>query len=263
MKREYFLGKSFKKSNIPNWTCPTCNSSTLIFDGEIIEKPTARLQHIPDVHFDNEGNKFFTDFDDIDGLMTRFTGFLKCSDKNCNDYILIAGFKNAEEHYFEDPKYGMASNKSDFYYPLLFDPPLNIIAVSDKYPKLIQDELKKCFSLYWIDNASCANKIRSTVELLLDQEKVKRKIRTKTGKLRQLRTHERVELYRNKNQEIAEILLSIKWIGNAGSHIENLYDRQVLDAFDLLNHALERVYVKEIERLKGISKKINKRKKPI
>ena len=63
-------------------------------------------------------------------------------------------------------------------------------------------------------------------------------------------------------KEVAEHLLAIKWIGNSGSHVGELSQKDLLDGFELVEYALEKLYSKNEERLNQMTKEINKRKGP-
>lgn len=86
--------------------------------------------------------------------------------------------------------------------------------------------LRKSFSLYWFDESACANKIRTTVELL-------KNIIGKT----QLK---KVPSY----TEISELLESLLPIGNNGAHTtgKDITQNDLLDAYDILNSILYEYY---------------------
>lgn len=261
MRDDSWLNKRFLPTRMPNWKCPTCNSATLSLAGELQEKPSERLQEIPDSYFDESiGEELPFRAEWVEGLKTRFIGFLKCNSKYCNEHVSINGYVATEQDYYDHPEHGPSIDLENFYYPLLFDPPLNYIQNTSRYPAEIQVGLKESCRLYWIDNSSCANKIRTVIEVLLDLEKIPRRKRKPAGGLTTLKLHNRLSLYKKKNPEIAEFLLSIKWTGNTGSHSNTLWNNQILDIFDLLEYSLNHIYVKDEQRLKKISKKINKNK---
>lgn len=268
MKDKIWLYKFFYMNSIPNWKCPTCKYGYLSIDGSFMIKPTHEYQRKLEPSFDEYGQEMPSVEGQIEGHNGRFIGFLKCNSKTCNEFVTVTGNINDVWESFEDPNYGWGTGDetTSLYYPRYFDPPIGYIEISSSYPIEIQNELEKCFTLYWIDNSACANRIRTVVELLLDDQKIPRKkLEKKKGinKFQPLSLHKRLEKFQEKKSEIADFLLSIKWIGNEGSHNNSLTNNQVINAFDLLDHALKKIYIKEDDRLKKISKKINKTKKPI
>ena len=55
--------------------------------------------------------------------------------------------------------------------------------------------------------------------------------------------------------------MAIKWIGNIGSHsTENLKKEDCLDAFEMLEHVLYKLYQIEAKKLTSLKNIINKRK---
>lgn len=261
MKDESWLEKRFIPMRIPNWRCPTCNSATLSLIDNLTEKPSERFQKIPNSTFDEstgEEAPFYEEW--VEGLKTRFVGFLKCNSKYCNEHVSIAGFVSTEQDYRKHPDLGMSSDLENFYYPLLFDPPLNYFQSIARYPLDIQVGIRDCLKLYWLDNSACANKVRTVVEILLDLQEIPREKENKKSKLTTLKLHDRLRLYKQKHSDIADFLLSIKWTGNTGSHSDKLTNNQVLDIFDLLEHSLNQIYVQDEKRLTELSKSINKNK---
>ena len=62
--------------------------------------------------------------------------------------------------------------------------------------------------------------------------------------------------------EAAKSLEAVKWLGNVGSHanLDSLTIDDLLDGFDLFEHAIERVYVRRAEDLSKMAARINKQK---
>ena len=104
----------------------------------------------------------------------------------------------------------------------------------------------------------------------MDHLKVKKSRKTKKGKLERLSLHARIELFANKNPkknpnknaDVGEKLLAIKWLGNTGSHSDTLKHEDVLDAFELFSHALDEIFEETSVRLKKLSSSINRNKGP-
>ena len=151
--------------------------------------------------------------------------------------------------------------------PKYFVAPISIIPLPDLCPKDIQDEIRAASSLYWCDVSASANRIRTAVERILDHKKIKRSEKIQSGKNvgknRRLSLHERIELFKKNNAELASTMLAIKWLGNAGSHTGDLHEKDLLDAFDLLDHVIEELFVEKLKKIRSITKKINKKKGPV
>lgn len=81
-------------------------------------------------------------------------------------------------------------------------------------------------------------------------------------KTAKLSLHSRIELFKEKFPKVADHLFAIKWIGNEGSHsIEDLNQIELLDAFEILEDALESLYGHREKELYAKIKRLNKRKK--
>lgn len=73
----------------------------------------------------------------------------------------------------------------------------------------------------------------------------------------------RIKSFAPRNQGVANKLLAIKWIGNTGSHSDNLELVDVLDAFELLEYCLEELYEGRTARLIALAASINTHKGPL
>lgn len=126
----------------------------------------------------------------------------------------------------------------------------------------IKEEIRKSFALYWVDISSCANRIRSGVEMLLTQQQIPIKQIGKNGKDYSLSLHERIVLFQQVNPQAATHLLAIKWIGNAGSHSSRLSEEDVLDSYEILEYVLDDLFEKRAERVAKLSAQINSYRGP-
>jgi len=63
--------------------------------------------------------------------------------------------------------------------------------------------------------------------------------------------------------EIAIKLLALKWLGNKGSHTENMSKNDVLDAYEILDSVLDELYVGYQKLVDKKVEKIVKSKKPL
>lgn len=85
----------------------------------------------------------------------------------------------------------------------------------------------------------------------------------KNGKLIFLNLHSRINLLPEKYGELKELLLAIKWLGNAGSHADSpISIDDVMDAYQLIDHVLQELYVQKGKKAKALAKLINKKKGP-
>ena len=222
-----------------NWEirkpCPTCNIG-------ILNTPTKGLLE-NETEASREMNSYGRNYTDY-----VFSIHLKCS--NCGETVAVSGIKS-EENYPSDEEQGCQKAIT----PLFFYPAPKIIEIPKSCPRSISNILNETFGLYWLDLSSCANKIRISIEVLMDEQKI--------PKTKGLTLHNRLELFKKSNPSVSKFLMAIKWIGNAGSHFSEIKKEDVLDAYELLEFALEQLYNDREQKLIELSEEINKNKKPI
>jgi hypothetical protein len=235
-----------EKSNI-EWPCPNCGSKSLeIVPEKFNSEETATSKRIRSESEDWEP----------DWIRLIFSGQLSC--KNCSETVYFtgkgspehSGYYNYEEDYFDE-------TWENTYTPTFFQPAIHIFSIPERCSNELKTEILNSFKLFWCDLASCANRIRVALEILMNEQGVK-KYEIKNAKRIPLTLHKRIELY--NHPEIKDLLLAIKWIGNSGSHNHNLETIDIVEAYRLLEFSLNKLYNDETKELKKITKEINKRK---
>lgn len=82
-------------------------------------------------------------------------------------------------------------------------------------------------------------------------------------KQRSISLHRRIQLLPPKYAHLKEMILAIKWLGNAGSHsTETITRDDVLDSYELTEHILQEVYSSKKKKLVALAKHVNKKKGP-
>lgn len=221
---------------MPAWRCPHCPDGALtsIKDSLKLSGTAASLEAHDHPDWGPEW--------DVD----RFLMMMKCV--KCNDPVLCVGTTQAIEEY--DVELGWVF--SDALVPTYFEPYVPVILIPSKCPDSVSAEVLKASSLIWCSPSSSGNKIRAAVERLMDAQGVQNK-----GAL-----HSRIQVFASTNQDVSDKLLAIKWIGNTGSHSDDLELVDVLDAFELLEYCLEELYEGRSARLKALAASINTHKGP-
>lgn len=232
----------------PTWLCPVCGAGTLIFvDKSYRSEPDSNTRR-------GWGHESWDPSCDSG----YFSCLLRCANAKCEEPVLVAGRYKTDE--VPDQQYGSLAKQ--IQYPVSLIPPPSIISIPDCCPSAIADIIKISFSLYWMDPGAAANKLRLAIERYLDYKKIR-----KTGRNRKdwLTTHHRIidlGKYSDKNKDKSDILLAIKWIGNTGSHNE-LSRKDVLDAYEMLEHVLALEFSPKNSQIQALAKKINKKKGPV
>lgn len=239
--------RHFTKNSTIEWSCPNCSSQSLfIVKDKLFDFQTAESTKM------REEDEFW----DPEWLRFVFSGALKC--KKCTEFITFTGTGYTEESgYYDQDDDQYYTFHDEVFIPTFFQPTLRIFEFPEKCPENVKNEITDSFKLFWTDLPSCANKIRTSLEIIMNEEKVKR-YSIKNGKRFQISLHNRIVNYKNK--ELSELLLAVKWIGNTGSHIGNIETIDILEAYKLLEYTLTKLYDNKEKDIIKISKEINKLK---
>lgn len=191
-------------------------------------------------------------------LMTRrFGSLLQCQNEQCGETVFVTGNILVEEGH--DEEFGLA--RWDVLEPLTSHPPVAVFPVSDCWPESVTKQLRKSFSHIWYDPGAAGNRLRTTVECLLDEQGVRKFPRT--GPRRAINLHDRILQFQSQNADAANFLLAVKWLGNTGSHSDaGLRREDVLDGMELLENALHLLYDDTPRRLARMARDINRRRGP-
>lgn len=244
--------QDFSQHSALPWRCPSCAGAKLrIQKGTLKEGETAdsRESH-SELAFEPEW------------IQGRFACLLECP--NCTGEIGLTGTYQVrdERGYMDGQEVGDYCN---YYTPLYFTEAPHIIDVPENAPEEVSAEIMASFQLFWADPLACANRIRSAIDALLTAQRVNRSTGgPRTGKPRKmLGLHRRIELFGDKRAALADKLMAIKWIGNAGSHSDAVTTRDLLDAYDILCFVLDELYVRRAKRIGALARRINRRAAPL
>lgn len=227
----------------PPWQCPSCKKGTisLVPKSLAFEETTRSKRGHSDPDFDPEW------------IIYSFTAWGKCSNESCKQRFAIAGDGGVEPEY--------TSNEGDWEYVDYFQPrychPMpNIIEVPRKCPDEVKNQLSDAFSLFWPNQAACANKIRGSLEFLLNHLGVPKQKESDKEKPVSLSLHDRINAYAANDPIIGSQLMALKWLGNTGSHDGEVSRSDILDAFEILEHTLEELINRRSERVAELTKKL-------
>lgn len=255
--QRYIWTRTF--TNWPRLPCPNCKIGTLKIVKDSISKSETAASKAA------HGREDW----DPEWITKRFNAILSCANPACEDTVFACGKIEVRSDYYED--HGGAPNftYADYYCPRFFEPSPPVFPIPNECPKEVGDELKKAFALMWADVGSSGNRLRVAVEALMNERKIQKRAKIKTGrnagKYRELSVHERIEKFAAKHEDAATQLMAIKWLGNIGSHaaLEVLTHNDLLDAFEHFEYALDLVYVKKAIALVKRAKQIIKEKGPV
>lgn len=226
--------------HIPPWHCPSCNGLLRVKALDAIEEENAitRYERIMNVQ---RSHNIRT---------SRHVTLLTC--EICFEPVLLVGTTQwfnvdatMKEFVREDVRQLTISH---------FEPTLPVFSVPTGCPETVKEALYESFSVYWKSPSSAANAMRIALERLMDALGVS----AASGEGRPLPLHHRIDEYNQTSPEIGEFLLAVKWVGNQGSHGESIQHHAVLEAYEMLQHSLDKLYGTRISELTERAKTINR-----
>lgn len=242
----------FSKSSTPDWSCPTCDKGIL--------KIKENTFHDEELRYSREAHSH--EAWEPEWIRYIFTCILVCTNDKCKEAVVCTGTGSVDWDIVEDMDGVPDQVYSDFFIPKHFEPHLRLFSIPNDCPESVSDLLNESFKLFFSCPNAAANNVRAAIEELLTELKIKR-FNTVNGKRRFISLHQRISLLPAKYAQFKDMILAIKWLGNAGSHghAEVTMD-DVMDAYELTEHILEEIYEPKSKKLKAIAKKVNKKKGP-
>jgi len=231
--RRHLWNESYSDYHPPLWPCPACGRETLspIPQSFKVEYPSG---------FDR------VDLSPLD-YTYRFTQLFRCSVQECGDVAAIAGTAELREN----PE---VQNTEDRYYYRLFPHAVHrglpIIEIPPETPDSVKNNIELAFSLYWVDFGATANKLRISVERLLDEIEI-----PKAANL-----NARIENLQKFDANHVETFHALREVGNVGSHEGDNTRQTILDAFELYEYALRDLFGHHRARLEELRNRIRSRK---
>lgn len=232
------------------WPCPSCGHGiiTLVPDSFRFEL-TAQAKAI----IDAEGN-------DPEYHQYIFNAIGKCADNTCGEQIGIIGSGFMDQ--FQDDNGD--SEYDERFHPIACYPMPAMIRIPIECPKEITIPLWEAFSVFWSSKDACAGRIRVVVECLMNHLGVPKRTKTKSGKFPLLTLHARILHLGNRHSNESKLLMGLKILGNAGSHVMDPSDTKIreedlLDAFDVLEDVLDELVGHRSKRIKALANKLAKR----
>ena len=188
----------------------------------------------------------------------RGVAIVVCDNPKCKEpaTIMAEGKWHEENDWHRQEIYYTA-----YFQPTHFCPSPPLIDVPADCPAAAHAEIKLAFVSSWGDPAAAANHIRTAVERILDARRIPKMITRATGRKR-IPLHDRIELLKTSQSDAYAALMAIKWLGNAGSHTDELSREDVFKAFDILEVALHDLYVGHAKKISRLIASINTLKGP-
>ena len=187
------------------------------------------------------------------------TSMFRCRTEKCSETVSMCGHSSVDNIDYEN------GNCDNVLHPTYFHPALHLFRVSSACPDIVTNEIVAGFSLFWCDKPGTLNHFRKAIELLLDVLRVRKyRVVTEKGKnhRRPLSLHHRINEFKKCDSILGSQLEAVKWIGNSGSHSDDVDDEDVFDACDLLEHFIHERLERRGTHIRKITATINRSKKP-
>ncbi|MFN8509034.1 MAG: DUF4145 domain-containing protein [Deinococcaceae bacterium] len=240
----------FTLDKIPEWACPTCEKGILTIKKESFfkDEPVDSRDHS-----DKEWSPEY--------IRYVYSCLLYCSNPNCHEVVTCTGSGNVRCDYNEENK---QLEYCEEFCVKFFEPPLRIISIPKNCPEEVKSPLIESFRQIFSSPNASANSVRIALDnLLTDLGIIRYSNNNLNGKKNPINLHDRIDKIPIEYSGIKDIILAVKWIGNAGSHsIVNISTSDVLDAYLMLEHLLHEIYGTEKEDVKKIAKEINENEGP-
>jgi len=238
--------ETFQKKALPSWPCPRCDSGRLTLGEKqlkVFEPAYSAADH---------GHEAW----EPDWMVERFIALMRCGDKVCGETVLVIGDTEFVEEF--DEEYGPVP--ASHLRPRSIFPAPPIITIPGETPAEVSRQIELAFQLYWSDLSAASNRLRTSVERLLDDFKIAKGFtdpKTKKKLFRSLSS--RIDLFKKKQPNHAESLDALRYVGNVGTHSE-VSRQAILAAFEIYEEALAEIYGHRTRRIKKLVKTIRKTK---
>jgi len=209
MKKIPSLFKSFTHEQCPAWLCPSCYNQTL------------RIQAGPFHYRTSAASKKRLNGFDIDprDVSYVFSGLIECTRQGCRETIAVSGEGWCDEKVLKTCE-GIEVDVIDTFRAKVFIPPLPLFIEPEGCPPDIKSQLNIISSLLTLNSAAAANAIRRLLEILMDVMDVPEA----------QNLHRRIEQGLELFGEDAAAIHALKAIGNAGSHGNDITDKDLEEA---------------------------------
>ena len=245
------MKKRFTKDQFPTWTCSSCNRGLLV--------PLKDTFNFRDTGSSELGRMH--EAWEPEWIEYRFCVLLKCNNNQCREVATLTGNgKVAEVLIYHQ---GIPDQDHiDIFFPEYCCPPPAVFSIPEDTPDQVRNEILDSFSVFFSLPDVAGNRIRASIEALLTSQKVnKTRLKSVAGgkkKRKRLSLHERILKFGEKNQDLSNKLLAIKWLGNEASHTGGLSIDDIFDAYEILNYVLNEIYADNRKRIDELASKINK-----
>lgn len=238
LKRELWNGR-YSFDSFLSFPCPKCKQGriNILYDALSIKETAYSIAL-------RESEEWYSDM-----ATKRFSVMIECNNRICGEWVTATGYIG---HNYDWDSTDDGSSVTECIDIRSMYPAPPIIDIPQNTPPIVDVLINLAFQLYWMDLSSCVNRLRTSVELILDDLNVPRE----NHKNKQLPLKNRIDLFKEIDPEHADSMDALRLVGNIGSHTCFTHRDAVLDMFHVLEEALAELYAKRSETTRAIKEKI-------
>jgi hypothetical protein len=220
--------------SIPGFPCPHCATGKLKCIDKVVPQEPKYAGKL------REENDW-----DPDYQIGRWSAVLKCDENSCGELVSMIGDTEMVEVEVEvGDGVDLALEEVLRIRAAFPGPPL--FSVSSNVPHQLSAQLRLAFQMYWTDPSACVARLRTAVEMLLDQQGVPRERKLtqgkNAGKMHRMDLNERINSFTSGASHTGQ-LHGLRTIGNLGTHgTDKVDDEDLFDAMDVLEFVLTGIY---------------------
>jgi hypothetical protein len=235
---EYFM-----REHLPAWQCPVCERGNLR-----LKKETLHIGHSAEVIAEQHHPDWEPHWE-----RGRFSCLLVCDQSKCGEIVAMTGETATNEFYSQE---GDEQFIVESLVPKSMIPGAPLMKIPPATPGSAKQAIRQSFSAFWGDRGSAANRLRISVERILDSEGI-----PKDGsKGKWLTLAQRIDLFGVKSPEYKDTLTALRMVGNLGSHDGDVTRDALLDAYEVYEDWLKNYVGKHPEKMKQLVKKLTETK---
>lgn len=241
----YIWTREITEHSCPPWPCNVCNKGTLA----LVKDSLIYKENVDSVR--SHSQEGF----DFDWIAYTFTAWAVCTNPSCKQEYAIAGIGGVAPQYQSEEDWEYEA----YFSPKMLCPMPDIFKFPAQCPEDVRSEMRSAFSLFWSNRAACAGRMRVALECLMSHLGVPKRKKGANGKFTELNLHARIDAFAKKEPTIGSQLMALKWLGNTGSHDSNVSANDLLDAFEITEHALAEIIGGHSARVAKLAQKLTKK----
>lgn len=233
VERELWFS-GFSRKSVPALPCPRCKGVLAPNGDPRVEEPKHML------HYRTQHSEDWSPEYDCD----RFSLHLQCTTDACGEIVVMAG-RTVYEEFYDETENGWNQWGESLLVPKTVYPAPPMFRIPPNTPDEVAGQLGLAFQLYWTDLSSCLGRVRTSVELLLDDLKIPtQKVSQKTGKTVPMNLSDRIDAYKAQtgDQDASDSFDALRLVGNLGTHETKVSAEALFDAMDVYEDVLIKVY---------------------